>query len=145
MTWEEAIDWQGGKPVKKYIPYEKALEILEKIDDSYFSEEVTDNPELLDEVWQMLWLAGSLFKSCLDICGPQGEPGVPVGTDQIRGEFYMPDEVQEKAPSLSNGRFMPFVFRMYAEKEEDKPAEGRTFDEKKRGAGQMGHGAIPFP
>ena len=105
--------------MKKYIPYEKALEILEKIDDSYFSEEVTNDYKLLDEVWQMLWLAGRLFKSHLDICGPQGEPGVPVGTDQIKGEFYMPDEVAEKAPSSSNGRFSPFVFYTRA-KEEDK-------------------------
>ena len=105
--------------MERCIPYEKALEILEKIDDSYFSEEVTDNPELLDEVWQMLWLAGRLFKSHLDICGPQGAPGIPIGTDQIRGEFCMPDEVQEKAPSLSNGRFMPFVFYMRAEEGEE--------------------------
>lgn len=106
--------------MEKRIPYEKALEILEKIDDSYFSEAVTSDYKLLDEVWQMLWLAGSLFRSHLDICGPLGAPGVPVGTDQIRDEFYMPDEVQEKAPSFSNGRFLPFVFRMYAEKEEDQ-------------------------
>lgn len=104
--------------MKKYIPYEKALEILEKIDDSYFSEEVTSDYKLLDEVWQMLWLAGRLFKSHLDICGPQGAPG-PVGTDQIKGEFYMPDEVAEKAPSYSNGRFSPFVFYTRGE-EEDK-------------------------
>lgn len=104
--------------MKGYISYEKALEILEKIDDSYFSEDVTDNPELLDEVWQMLWLAGSLFRSHLDICGPQGEPGIPIGTDQIKGEFYMPDEVQEKAPSLSHGRFLPFVFYTRAEEED---------------------------
>ena len=106
--------------MERCIPYEKALEILEKIDDSYFSEEVTDNPELLDEVWQMLWLAGRLFKSHLDICGPQGAPGIPIGTDQIRGEFYMPDEVQEKAPSLSNGRLLPFVFYTRAEEEEEQ-------------------------
>lgn len=72
--------------MKGYIPYEKALEILEKIDDSYFSEEVVDNDELLDEVWQMLWLAGRLFESHLDICGPQGDRG-PVGTDAIIGQL----------------------------------------------------------
>lgn len=72
--------------MKKCIPYEKALEILEKIDDSYFSEAVTSDYKLLDEVWQMLWLAERLFKTHLDICGPQGEKG-PVGTDALAGQM----------------------------------------------------------
>ena len=72
--------------MERCIPYEKALEILEKIDDSYFSEAVTSDYKLLDEVWQTLWLAERLFNTHLDICGPQGDKG-PVGTDALAGQL----------------------------------------------------------
>lgn len=105
--------------MKGYISYEKALEILEKIDDSYFSEKVVDNDKLLNEVWEMLALANRLFQSHLDICGPEGDPGA-IGADRTDGEFDRAlDENQGVTGRFVLGRFLPFEWiRQYEKKDE---------------------------
>lgn len=105
--------------MKGYISYEKALEILDKIDDSYFSEKVVDNDKLLNEVWEMLALANRLFQSHLDICGPEGAPGA-IGADRIDGELDRAlDESQGAKGGFVMGRFLPLEWiRQYEKKDE---------------------------
>lgn len=102
--------------MKGYISYEKALEILGKIDDSYFSEKVVDNDKLLNEVWEMLALANRLFQSHLDICGPEGDPGA-IGADRIDGELdCVLDENQGMKGKFVMGRFFPLEWIQQHEK-----------------------------
>lgn len=101
--------------MKGYISCEKALEILNKIDDSYFSEKVVDNDKLLNEVWEMLALANRLFQSHLDICGPEGGPGA-IGVDQTDGEFDRAlDENQGVKGGFVLGRFLPLEWIQWCE------------------------------
>lgn len=91
--------------MEKRIPYEKALEILEKIDDSYFSEAVTSDYKLLDEVWQMLDLARSMIYNGLLTCGPEGpEGGLRPGQVVLRnscGGCMVCDEVEVRIPEAA--------------------------------------------
>ena len=105
--------------MKDYIPYEKALEILDKIDDSYFSEKVVDNDKLLNEVWEMLALANRLFQSHLDICGPEGDPGA-IGADRTDGEFDRAlDENQGVKGRFVLGRLLPLEWIQQYEKKDE--------------------------
>lgn len=120
--------------MKGYISYEKALEILDKIDDSYFSEKVVDNDKLLNEVWEMLALANRLFQSHLDICGTEGDPGA-IGADRADGEF---DRALDENPGVKGGfvlgRFLPLEWmQQNAENaaEITPPNEALTWEELK--------------
>ena len=104
--------------MKGYISYEKALEILGKINDSYFSEKVVDDDKLLNEVWEMLALANRLFQSHLDICGPEGDPGA-IGANRTDGEFdRAPDENQGAKGRFVMGRFFPLEWIQQHEKKD---------------------------
>ena len=110
--------------MEKRIPYEKALEILEKIDDSYFSEAVTSDYKLLDEVWQMLWLAQRTFADKPGICGHPdpagalGEPGEPIETDRIAEEPMLDERNGEKGRWVM-GRFFPMEWIQQRERREE--------------------------
>lgn len=105
--------------MKGYISCEKALEILNKIDDSYFSEKVVDNDKLLNEVWEMLALANRLFQSHLYVCGPEGDPGA-IGADRTDGEFDRAlDENQGAKGRFILGRFLPLEWIQQYEKKDE--------------------------